>query len=697
MIQILTGYRFTNLVTLLLLFAITNSAQDTNSKLKVKTPNKLIRSTSPYLLQHAYNPVQWQEWGAEALTEAKSLDRPILVSIGYSSCHWCHVMERESFENEDIAKVMNENFICIKVDREERPDIDQIYMEAVQAMGGHGGWPLNVFLTPDQKPFYGGTYFPPQQWPKLLLQVSQTFKAKREEITQSAEELAKHLQTSDLQRFAKETGNEVFSREKLDGMFSILQNKFDSKWGGMDKAPKFVMPTVWLLLMRYHFIAKNKPPLEMVLLTLKQMTRGGLYDQLGGGFSRYSVDGEWFAPHFEKMLYDNAQLLSLYAEAYSITKDEEFKSVAYETVRWLQREMMHKDGGFYSALDADSEGVEGKFYTWTWNELNEATENESKLIADYFHCTQDGNWEHGFNILKRDLHQEKPDERILIAKKKMLAYREKKLRPSLDDKIIAGWNAMTVQGLIDCYKSFGDLLFLDHALKNISFVEKNLISEGKVFRAFKDKRSNTEGFLEDYAFLIQAYISVYEVTFDEGFLTKAERWTNYVLNNFYDRTENYFHFTSGSSEKLIAKKKEVFDNVIPSSNSVMARCLFHLGTLLDKDEWKKMASEMTSKLASIISSEPTYMSNWGILFSEITEGMNEVVITGNELEAVRKEIQSNYLPFTVYVGAKSKSNLVLMEGRESIEGETKIYVCRNKVCKLPVNNANDAIKQILFK
>src|SRR5260221_968791 len=659
--------------------------------------NKLINSTSPYLLQHAHNPVHWQEWGVESLTEAKNLDKPILVSIGYSSCHWCHVMERESFENEDIAKVMNESFVCIKVDREERPDIDHIYMEAVQAMGINGGWPLNVFLTPDQKPFYGGTYFPPQNWVRLLAQIAKTFEVKRSEINQSADDLINHLQRSDLDRFAKDDNTEIFVRAQLDQQFDTLQLKFDNKWGGIDKAPKFVMPTVWLWLLRYHFVSKNKTALDMVLLTLKQMTRGGLYDQLGGGFSRYSVDGEWFAPHFEKMLYDNAQLLSLYAEAYSITKDEEFKSVAYESVGWLQREMMHNDGGFYSALDADSEGVEGKFYTWTWNKLNEALGSESKLVADYFHCTQEGNWEHSFNILKRDLNQGKPDERILSAKKKMLAYREKRPRPSLDDKILTGWNAMTVQGLIDCYKSFGDPLFLDLALKNISFIEKNLIGEGRVYRAFKNKRSNTEGFLEDYAFLIQAYTSAYEVTFDENFLSKAEQWTNYVLNNFFDQSENYFQFTSNSSEKLIAKKKEVFDNVIPASNSVMARCLFHLGTLLDKDEWKNRAVEMTSKLSSIISSEPTYMSNCGILFSEITEGMNEVVITGNGLEEIRKDIQSNYIPFAVYVGAKAKSSLSLMEGRESLDGKTKIYVCRNKVCKLPVSNSKEVINQILSK
>ena len=655
--------------------------------------NKLSRSTSPYLLQHARNPVNWQEWGPESLTEAKNSDKPILVSIGYSSCHWCHVMERESFENEDIAKVMNESFVCIKVDREERPDIDHIYMEAVQAMGMNGGWPLNVFLTPDQKPFYGGTYFPPQNWVRLLAQIAKTFEVKRAEINQSAEDLANHLQRSDLDRFAKAEGAEIFNREKLDQAFDILKLKFDSTWGGIDKAPKFVMPAVWLWLLRYHFVSKNNEALDKVVLTLKQMTRGGLYDQLGGGFSRYSVDGEWFAPHFEKMLYDNAQLLSLYSEAYSITKDGQFKSIVYETVHWLQRDMMHPDGGFYSAIDADSEGVEGKFYAWTWRELEDAVGEDVKTVADYFHCTQNGNWEHGQNILIQEMDQ-LPDRKITAAKEKMFAYREKKPRPMLDDKILTGWNAMAVQGLVDCYKAFGDPVFLDLAQKNIVFVENNLVHDGKVSRAFKNKHSNTEGFLEDYAFLIQAYVALYQVTFDESFLVKAEQWMNYAMNNFHDAKENYFHFSSQTAERLIAQKKEIFDNVIPSSNSVMARNLFRLGILLDKNEWRQLATDMISRLSGIVTTEPVYMSNWGILFTEMTEGINEVVIVGEESEKMRKDIQQYYFPFALTLGTSSKSTLPLFEGREAIPGKTRIYVCRNKVCRLPVEGVNEAIRQM---
>ncbi len=655
--------------------------------------NRLINSTSPYLLQHAHNPVDWFEWGNEALTKAKNEDKPILVSIGYSSCHWCHVMERESFENEDIAKIMNDHFVCIKVDREERPDIDQIYMEAVQAMQQHGGWPLNVFLTPDQNPFYGGTYFPPKNWVQLLLQINKTFEVKRAQIDETSEDLRKHLQTSDLSRFAKDPGLEKFTVKALDNMFNVLSSRFDATWGGMDKSPKFVMPTIWLFLLRYHAITKNRAALHMVSFTLKKMIMGGLYDQLGGGFSRYSVDGEWFAPHFEKMLYDNGQLLSLYSEAWSITHDEVFKNTVYETVTWLSREMSHPEGGFYSALDADSEGVEGKFYTWTYPELQDILGKDITVAENYFQISQEGNWEHGRNILLR------PDDptvssEIKKIKEKLLDVRSSRIRPGLDDKILMGWNSMMIQGLIDSYKAFGDSIFLQHAIRNISFLESNLMAGGKVYRAFKNKRSGTEGFLEDYAFLIQAYTLLYQVTFNEGWLSKAEQWTNYVIENFYDKTEGYFNFSSTTAEKLIAQKKEIFDNVIPSANSVMARNLFHLGILLDKEEWKKMAMDMTSRLSHLIESEPGYSSNWGILFAEITARASEVVIVGKEAEKIRKELHQYYLPFALTLGAESNSTLSLLKERQEKNGKTMIYVCFNKVCKRPVETVKEAVDLI---
>ncbi len=659
----------------------------------MKTPNRLANATSPYLLQHAYNPVDWFEWGAEALEKAKREDKPILVSIGYSSCHWCHVMERECFEKEDIAAMMNANFVCIKVDREERPDIDQIYMEAVQAMKQHGGWPLNVFLTPDKLPFYGGTYFPPAQWTSVLQQLSDAYKKRRKEIDESAVALGQHLQTSDLQRFARDPKAKAFTREALDSMFNTLTARFDKSWGGMDKAPKFVMPSIWLFLLRYFHISKNNEALRMVTLTLEKMTRGGLYDQVGGGFSRYSVDGQWFAPHFEKMLYDNGQLLSLYSEAYAATQNPLFREIVYDTTAWLVREMSDPAGGFYSALDADSEGTEGKFYTWTYPELEEALGSDLGAAAGYFQISTEGNWEHGRNILLQ-LEGNTTPEAIQSARKKLLNARTKRVRPGLDDKILAGWNGITVIGLVDAFRTFGDPDFLELALKNISFLELHLIADGRIYRAFKNKRSQTEGFLEDYAFVIQAYLALYQVTFDEGFLRKSASFCEYAITNFYDPAEGYFHFSSTTGEPLIARKKEIFDNVIPSSNAVMARNLHHLGTMMDSDEWKSMAVEMAGRLAELTESEPGYMSYWGILFTELTAGLAEVVITGKNCETMRKEFHSHYQPFAVTLGTETASNLSLLQGRESKDGNTLIYVCFNKTCKLPVDNVRKAISQL---
>ena len=654
--------------------------------------NKLIYSTSPYLLQHAHNPVHWNEWGTEVLDKAKKEDKPILVSIGYSSCHWCHVMERESFENQDIAAIMNEHFICIKVDREERPDIDQVYMEAVQVMGINGGWPLNVFLTPEQKPFYGGTYFPPQNWAKMLTQIHHTFKQRREEINASANELTQHLGTSDLKRFSQALVETDFKLSDLDKMFATLEAKFDFKWGGMDKAPKFVMPSIWLFLLRYHAITKNQRALDMVNLTLSKMAMAGLYDQIGGGFARYSVDGEWFAPHFEKMLYDNAQLLSLYSEAFALTKNKFYKDIVSETVEWLKREMMHEDGGFYSAQDADSEGVEGKFYTWTFEENEKALADQSGIASGFYQLTSIGNWEHKRNILMRKEESE-PDGFAAI-KQKMLSVRNQRIHPGLDDKILSGWNGMNIVGLVDAYKAFGEIQFIQLAEKGIQFIEKNLISEGALYRSFKNKHSITEGFLEDHAYLINAYISLYQTTFKENYLTKAQQWTNFTLENFFDAEENYFHFSGKTSERLIASKKEIFDNVIPSSNSVMVRNLFHLGTILDREDWKALAIKMVSKISNLIISEPAYMSNWGIALTEMTKGVAEVVVMGKDAETLRIDFHQSYQPFALIMGSESESQLPLLKDRTPKGNETLIYVCYNKTCKLPVKTVAEALDQL---
>jgi uncharacterized protein len=650
--------------------------------------NRLTHATSPYLLQHASNPVDWFEWGNEAIEKAKREDKPILLSIGYSSCHWCHVMAHQSFEDEEIAKLMNAYFICIKLDREERPDIDQVYMEAVQAMQQNGGWPLNVFLTPDQKPFFGGTYFPPKNWAQLLIQINKAFKEKRKEIEESANDLSKHLAISDLHRFKDQSDGNSIDIGMLNKMFEVIVTRFDFTYGGIDKAPKFIMPSTWLFLLRYCAITKSEKALGMLHLTLKKIAAGGIYDQIGGGFARYSVDGQWFAPHFEKMLYDNAQLLSLYAETYALTKDEQYKNIVYETVSWIVREMTDGNGGFYSALDADTEGEEGKFYTWTYEEFSALLRNDTEIAATFYGVTKNGNWEHGRSILKRASEENIPSDLKRI-NNNLLAERNKRVKPGLDDKILTGWNAMTVHGLIDSYKALGDVHFLQLAERAIQFIESNLIYEDRVYRSFKNTRSNTAGFLDDYAFLIQAYLSLYQATFHEKYIYEAERWCRNTLAEFFDEQEGYFYFNSNQAEQLIARKKEIFDNVIPSSNSVMARNMHQLGIVLDKEDWQQLALKMTQRLAHMIQSEPVYMSHWAVLATEIAKGTAEVVIVGGKSEALRKELSSHYLPFALTMGTTRKSNLPLITGRET-ETET-IYVCYQKTCKLPVNTVPQAL------
>lgn len=670
-------------------------------------PNRLIRATSPYLLQHAYNPVDWYEWSAEPLQKAKTEDKPILVSIGYSSCHWCHVMERECFENTDLAAMMNEYFICIKVDREERPDIDQVYMEAVQAMGINGGWPLNVFLTPDQKPFYGGTYFPPGAWAQMLRTIHQAWQNRRAEITTSAEDLTIHISGNDSARFLSK--NKLLDFEQaLTSIYQKLETSFDKTWGGLDKAPKFIMPSMWMWLLRYHHLTQNQQALLHINLTLSKILQGGIYDQVGGGFARYSVDGEWFAPHFEKMLYDNAQLISLYSEAYRVTQDEAYKRIVFETFAWLQREMSHADGGFYSALDADSEDVEGKFYCWTKSELTTLLGADAELVIEFYGVTEAGNWEHGMNILhehveeekflrRNNLEKESWKELLNKAKTTLLHVRESRIRPGLDDKILTGWNAMMIAGLIDAYHAFADDRFLTRAKKNMEFLEKTMLSENICYRSFKGRRSATEGFLEDYAYLINAYTKLYQADFNEQWLQKAATMMEYVLTNFFDKADGLFFYTSLKAEKLITRKKELFDNVIPSSNSVMAINLLQLGTLLDNTEWQKLAERMVNNFAELIQKEPHYMSHWGIALMESISGYAEVVLVGQDAITHKNELQKHFLPFALFMGTEVNSNLPLVKDKRAKGNQTTIYVCRNNTCKQPVHEVEAAIRQIVNK
>jgi uncharacterized protein YyaL (SSP411 family) len=671
---------------------------------KHRHTNRLITTTSPYLLQHAHNPVDWYPWGDEALEKAKKEDKPILVSIGYSTCHWCHVMERESFENEAIAQVMNENFVCIKVDREERPDVDQIYMEAVQAMGLNGGWPLNVFLTPDQKPFYGGTYYPPQSWEKLLRDIAKAFSTRRSELEASARTLTRHLEQSDVERFRTRAAATELAHD-VKAMMTQLASAFDTTWGGMNRAPKFVMPSVWMLLLRCHYLSQDDALLNQIHLTLKKIAMGGIHDQIGGGFARYSVDGEWFAPHFEKMLYDNGQLMSLYAEAYSATGGKEYKDVIEDIFSWLSREMTHPEGGFYSALDADSEGEEGKYYVWTKAEIDQHLGEQASLVNEYYGVTAEGNWENGNNILARpssdeeflSKHQLKAEQwRTILNESKatLLRVREQRIKPGLDDKIITAWNGIMISGLTHAYRATSDVRYRDAAMKAMNFINTHLREGTTLYRSFKGKRSSTTGFLDDYAMTIRANIDLYEVTFDEAYLDDAASLLRHAMEDFFDKKERYFYYAHHEGESLISRKKEIFDNVIPSSNSVMARKLRRLGLIYDNKEWIDLSTEMTGAFAEITRTEPNYMSNWGIALLESKQPTAEVVFIGNDAHKLREEFQSGYYPFSLSLGSASRSNLPLLEGKEALGGQSTVYVCFNKTCRLPVHTVPEAVEQV---
>lgn len=665
--------------------------------------NRLSQSSSPYLLQHQHNPVDWFPWGEEAMEKARKEEKPIIVSIGYSACHWCHVMERESFEDEEVAALMNKHYVCIKVDREERPDVDQIYMDAVQAMGLQGGWPLNVFLTSDQKPFYGGTYFPKKYWMQMLRNVSIAYRDNRADLEESAEKFVDALRLSESMKYGLDSISEEFKEEDLDKIYNKFSEKFDTQKGGLNKAPKFPMPSHWQFLLRYWASSGKEEALKQAKLTLTEMAWGGIFDQLGGGFARYSVDANWFAPHFEKMLYDNGQLLSLYAEAYSATKDPLYKNVVYQTIAWAEREMLSREGGFYSALDADSEGEEGKFYCWSYQEVEEILGEEAEIFSDYYNLDEQGNWEHGKNILHRreapedfaakyELDPKDLQNLLSEAEEKLFQAREKRPRPGLDDKILAGWNGLMLTGLADAYAAFGDQHFLDLALRNARFLKDHMQKDERLMRNYKNGSASISGYLEDYAFVIQGYIRLYECCFEEEWLYNGKSLLKYVIQNFYDPTEHLFFYTDTRGEKLIARKKELFDNVIPSSNSAMALNLHRLGLLLDIQKYQEMAREMTGKICKLLLAEPQYLTNWASAFLQLSKPTAEIAIVGPQFKDFAKAIYQNYFhPNKVMCAAQQEGALPLLENRE-VHGKTTVYVCYNRSCQRPVHSPEEAME-----
>jgi uncharacterized protein YyaL (SSP411 family) len=663
--------------------------------------NNLIKASSPYLLQHAYNPVNWYEWGEEALQKARTENKLILVSIGYSACHWCHVMERESFENHEVAEVMNRHFVCIKVDREERPDIDQIYMLAIQLMTGSGGWPLNCICLPDQRPVYGGTYFRKDDWINVLSSVAAMWANEPDKAKQYADRLTEGIINAE--KIIPNIKVDEYTKTHLTEIIEPWKRYFDMGEGGYNRSPKFPLPNNWQFMLRYSHLMEDDATHVSALLTLEKMAFGGIYDHVGGGFARYSVDGNWHVPHFEKMLYDNGQLISLYAEAYQYSKSILFKEIAEETIAWLEGEMMSAEGLFYAALDADSEGVEGKFYIWSKAEFDAILGEDGDLLTDYFNITEEGNWEEEqTNILLRKFTEEEYAEvkgisvvellqKIKTAKAKLLQERGKRVRPGLDDKCLTAWNAMAIKGLAESAEIFGNPHYYELAKKAATFILNNLNTpDGGLYRNFKNGKATIPGFLDDYAFFIEALIALYEDDFNENWLNEAKRLTDYVLENFADADSPMLFYTAGK-EALIARKHEIMDNVIPSSNSVMAQNLHKLGLLFDGDIYVVKAEGMLAAVLPQIKTYGSAYSNWAIQVLNEVFGVNEIALTGKDIKKIKSAISTHYIPNKITLGG-TNSALPLLKDKQSIE--TKIYICRNKVCQLPVTSVDEALKLI---
>ncbi len=694
----------------LLIFVLTSCNTRTSSQIgEHEFNNELVGESSPYLLQHAHNPVDWFPWGDKALEKAKKEDKLLIISVGYSACHWCHVMEHESFEDTLVAKTINEHYVSIKVDREERPDIDDVYMTACQLASERGGcgWPLNAIALPTGEPIWAGTYFPKKEWINVLQYFIDTKKNKPEELQKYAAQLTEGVnQQDDLPNFS---GSADFSPKMMVALSDEILKSVDMQEGGRKGAPKFPLPNQFEFLLQQSFYTGNDEYLDAVNVSLEKMALGGIYDQIGGGFARYATDAKWLVPHFEKMLYDNAQLLSLYSHAFQTTQNPLYKKVVYETIEFASRELSHPDGAFYASLDADSEGEEGLFYIWKKKEIDAVlNEEEADLIHKYYNVSGVGNWEKGENILhrkmtdekfisKHNLTKEQFEKTLKEANKKLFTERAKRIRPGLDDKVLASWNGLMIKGLLDAYSAFAEPKFLDLAKKNLAFLEKEMIkSDGRIDRNFKDGKSSINAFLDDYAFTIQAMIEMYQATFDEAWLDKASKIATYAVEHFKDPETGLFFYTSNIDPPLVARKKVIADNVIPGSNSAMATALFQLGTLTYNKIFIDYSETMLGTVSSTLltSKSPGYYSNWSMLYNDVSRSPYEVAVIGENYEQLRKEMQQKFLPQVLYLGGKNEGKMELL--REKLQdGRTMIYVCQNKACKLPVTESKKAIGQIL--
>ena len=697
-----------HLIRILILATIVSCNKNSSEHMAHQYTNDLIHETSPYLLQHAHNPVNWKAWNDNTLAEAKESQKLILISVGYAACHWCHVMERESFEDSLVAQVMNENFINIKVDREERPDVDQVYMNAVQLLTGSGGWPLNVVALPDGRPVWGGTYFTKNQWTNALNQLVKLYEESPDRLLQQAKQLEEGIKSIDVVNL--NTNEAVFTSEFISEAVNLWSQTFDHDKGGMNRAPKFMMPNNLHFLLRQAYQKKDEALQKYVNNTLTKIAYGGVYDHVGGGFSRYAVDIKWHVPHFEKMLYDNAQLVSLYSDAYLITKNPLYKSTVLETLEFVERELTDPDGSFYSSLDADSESSsgeleEGAFYVWTIEELQTLLGEDYNLFATYYNINDYGYWEHDNYVLIRSQSDNEIAEAnnlsmtALIEKRtewksKLFEVRAQRSRPRLDDKALTSWNALMLKGYVDAYRVFENEKYLEIALKNARLiVGKQLKEDGGLYHNYKDGKSTINGYLEDYAATIDAFIALYEITLDQQWLEHSRNLTNYAFDHFFDDSSKMFFFTSDEDTALVSRTIEYRDNVIPGSNSIMAKNLLKLSHYFDNEAYLNTSRTMLNNVLPEMEQYPSVFPNWLDLMLNYSSNYYEVAIVGEDAKNKINELNKTYLPNKLIIGSTTENDLPLLKNRY-VEGETYIYVCVNKACKLPVSEVEKAIPLI---
>lgn len=661
--------------------------------------NRLKNEQSPYLLQHAENPVDWYPWSDEAFNRAKAEHKPVIVSIGYAACHWCHVMERESFEDRAVAAYMNEHFICIKVDREEHPDVDHLYMDAVQAISGSGGWPLNAFVTPDRIPFYGGTYYPPRpaynrpSWLQVLLRMNEIWQQQPEEVA---------TQTAQMVSFLKQTAQTSMSAEKgadwnLETCRKMAENLLqmaDMEQGGFGRAPKFPgTMAISFLLEHYHF-TKHEPSLKQALLSLDKMLEGGIYDQIGGGFGRYATDNDWLIPHFEKMLYDNALLIISLADAYALTKDKRYKKIIEETIAFADRELWNGAGGYFSALDADSEGVEGKFYTWTWAEWLEALGGNDPLAAAYFGVTEDGNWE-AVNILSVVATEEalaaqfqltvpEVQQRIELAKTKLFEFRASKIRPATDDKTLLSWNALMNLALTKAGQVLENEDYRRKATAHMQWLLQTFVtSEGALLHTWKDGKARISANLDDYAYLVQALLQLASATGEIRWIPEAKNWLEYVLEHFQHESGSFFYFTSDLQKDIPVRKLDLYDGATPSGNAVMAHNLLWLGLCMENHNWLEQAHFMMRQTASTALRYPYSFGNWCILVQRYTKEPKTIVCTGVKAD-VHAAVLRRYFTPNCYLIETTEENFEIPVLRDKyFQGENYIFVCTQQACLAP--------------